>query len=111
MTPLDAALAVYGAIVTLMYLMAERERKVTAERLYGAWKDGAVIPPPESAAQPEEPEDPFAGLPSEVLAWLTRWDDNPPEIKVRWANRARAILAKNRANVRETLLELDEPTW
>lgn len=104
------ALAGYAAAVTVVVVVCYRERREAQERLYGAWREGAQIPVlPGAAPEPEVEESPFDGLPLEIMDWLSRWEE--PPVKLVWARRARATLAKYKGNIPLTIGELDSPTF
>lgn len=113
MTLLLAGLALGWAIVaTFAWYRGDLERRALQNRLLGAWQAGALIPSdPMEPTPPAEPEPPGPedGLPTDLLAWLERFDE--PEARTRWAHRARAVLAKHKGKVVPTISELDAPTW
>lgn len=69
------AIAAAFAFLLLELRDAKREKKIAEDRLYAAWKEGALIPPrPEPAdSAPEEPPTP---IPVELRDLVDRWEDD-----------------------------------
>lgn len=55
-----------------------RELRLTQDRLYGAWKDGAVIPPRPT----EAPEMQLPPLPDGLQALVTEWESPDSQLAV-----------------------------
>lgn len=74
------------------------------DRLYTAWKEGAVIPP--APEPPEPPLEPLATISRELAAWVQQWEGE--EAQAAWEKRIRRLLRSGRTPA-SILLELEEP--
>src|SRR5689334_10637458 len=109
------ALAVLATASLVANLVLWSAYQTSQHRLFGAWKDGYVIPAAESNAprETQEPVDPLDAakdsLPPEIVDYVSQFEGQDAQLK--WIARARSLLRKYPGNTPAVLLELDNPGW
>jgi len=67
-----------------MSAQAWHDKQVAEDRLYAAWKEGAIVPPRESVT-PTAPKE-ITLLPEKLRAFVNNWES--PETRRNWRLRA-----------------------
>lgn len=115
MTVALIALALYALASTAGTIVLWRANQTAHDRLYLAWREGAIIPAPEDAQAVREPPpevdvmtEAREYLPEALVNFVGQWEGD--EAKRKWLSVAKAMLKKHKGDQAAAYLELTQPT-